>query len=217
MSRAVHLTFEGKYRGEGHPHESPPTMTGPLWILAGLAAVAGLVGIPGWQDGFGAWVAVGGEAHVASAAYFLIGASVLIAVLGIWLGRALYLPAPAREPLIRLGWFYKLLMNKYYLDDFYWKFFVRPIRDGVSAAAYWVNQHVLDGAVNGAAAGARVTARAVYDVVDQRVVDGAVNGVGIGTRRGGGLLKFIQSGDVQRYAAALFAAVALLAFLFTRF
>jgi NADH-quinone oxidoreductase subunit L len=217
MSRAVHLTFEGKYRGEGHPHESPLAMTGPLWVLAGLAVVAGFVGIPGWQDGFGAWVGVGGETHVASAAYFLIGTSVLIAALGIALGRALYMPAPAREPLTRLGWFYKLLVNKYYLDDLYWKGIVKPIRDGVSAAAYWVNQRVLDGAVNGAAVGARATARVVYDVVDQKVVDGAVNGVGIGTRRGGGLLKFIQTGDVQRYAAALFAAVALLAFLFTRF
>jgi NADH-quinone oxidoreductase subunit L len=54
-------------------------------------------------------------------------------------------------------------------------------------------------------------------VVDQKVIDGAVNGAGIGTRRGGGLLKYVQGGDVQRYAAYLFAGVALFAFLFTRF
>jgi NADH-quinone oxidoreductase subunit L len=57
----------------------------------------------------------------------------------------------------------------------------------------------------------------MYKYVDQKVIDGAVNGAGIGARRSGGLLKYLQGGDVQRYAAYLFGGVAVFAFLFTRF
>jgi NADH-quinone oxidoreductase subunit L len=217
MSRAVHLTFEGEYRGKGHPHESPPAMTVPLVILAVLSVVAGFAGVPGWQKGFGAWIGVGGETHVPSANIPLILVSVGIAAGGILLGRRMYAPAPAKEPLMKLGFFYRLLERKYYLDDFYMGVIVRPIRDAVSRAMYWINQNVIDGMVNGAAGGAKATAKGLYGFVDQKVIDGAVNGAGIGTRRGGGLLKYLQGGDVQRYAAYLFAGVALFAFLFTRF
>jgi NADH-quinone oxidoreductase subunit L len=217
MSRAVHLTFEGEYRGHEHPHESPPAMTVPLVILASLSIVAGFAGIPGWQKGFGAWIGVAGETHVPSANYALILISVGVAAGGILIGRRLYAPAPAREPLLKLGWFYRLLERKYYIDDFYMTVIVRPIRDMVSKAMYWINQNVIDGVVNGAAGAAKGTAQGLYNVVDQKVIDGAVNGAGIATRKGGGLLKYVQGGDVQRYAAYLFAGVALFAFLFTRF
>jgi NADH-quinone oxidoreductase subunit L len=214
MSRAVHLTFEGSYRGQGHPHESPPAMTGPLTVLAFFSVVAGFVGIPGVQSGFGSWVGVGGVTHVPSASIGLIVVSVLVAAGGISLGRRMYVPAPATEPLVRMGWFYRLLVNKFYLDDFYWKAIVRPIRDGVSSAMYWVNQNVLDGAVNGVARAATATADTVYDVIDQKVIDGAVNGVGFTARKTAQVRKIVQSGDVQRYAAILFAGVAVFALLF---
>jgi NADH-quinone oxidoreductase subunit L len=217
MSRALHLTFEGEYRGQGHPHESPRAMTFPLQFLGVLSVVAGFVGFPAWKHGFTAWVAVGGEIKVSSANYALIGISLIVAFAGLYLGRRMYMPAPAREPLERLGWFHTLLVNKYYLDDIYMKGIVLPIRDGISSAMYWLNQNVFDGAVNGAAHVARASAQRVYDVVDQKVIDGAVNGAGIGTRQGSRVLRYIQSGDVQRYAAVLFAGVAILAFLFTRF
>jgi NADH-quinone oxidoreductase subunit L len=113
-----------------------------------------------------------------------------------------------------MGWFYRLLVNKFYLDDFYWKAIVRPIRDGVSSAMYWVNQNVLDGAVNGVARAATATADTVYDVIDQKVIDGAVNGVGFTARKTAQVRKIVQSGDVQRYAAILFAGVAVFALLF---
>jgi NADH-quinone oxidoreductase subunit L len=217
MSRAIHLTFEGEYRGHGRPHESPPSMTVPLVILAALSVVAGFAGFPGWQKGFGAWVGVGGEVHVPDAAIALMLISVGVAIGGIALGRRMYMPAPAEEPLARLGWFYRLLQRKYYLDDFYMGAIVRPVRDFVSRAMYWINQNVIDGLVNGAAGAAKGTALGLYNSVDQKVIDGAVNGAGFTARKGGGLLKYLQGGDVQRYAAYLFAGVALFAFLFTRF
>ena len=217
MSRAVHLAFEGIYRGHEHPHESPKAMVFPLQFLAVLSIFAGLVGIPGMRHGFASWVGVGGEIVSGAANYPLIAISLAVAVLGIVVGRRMYMPAPAVDPLTKLGWFYKLLVNKYYLDDIYYKGIVYPIRDSISAAMYWLNQNVFDGAVNGSAAAARASARGLYDVVDQKVIDGAVNGAGIGARRGSTVLRYIQSGDIQRYAAILFAGVAVLALLFIRF
>ena len=215
MSRAVHLTFEGEYRGSGHPHESPRAMTTPLQILGVLSIVAGLVGVPWWSHGFAAWVGVGGETTVSTANYLLIAISLLVAVAGLYLGRRLYLPAPATEPLERLGWFHTLLVNKYYLDDLYMNGIVRPIRDQISKAMYWLNQNVFDGAVNGAAAVTRAAAQQVYTKIDQKVIDGTVNAVGIGTQDGSRFLRYIQSGDIQRYAAVLFGGVAVLVLLFT--
>ncbi len=48
MTRQVLMTFFGKPRfsEDVHPHESPKTMTTPLIVLAGLAAVAGLLNLP---------------------------------------------------------------------------------------------------------------------------------------------------------------------------
>src|SRR3954466_5017179 len=50
MFRAVFMTFWGDFRGtheqEHHLHESPPSMTVPLWVLAIGAILAGLVGLP---------------------------------------------------------------------------------------------------------------------------------------------------------------------------
>ena len=215
MSRAVHLTFEGEYRGAGHPHESPRAMTFPLQVLGVLSVVAGFVGIPAWRHGFAAWVGVGGEVKVSSANFWLIAVSLIVAVAGLYVGRVLYMPAPATEPLERLGWFHTLLVNKYYLDDLYMGAIVKPIRDGISSAMYWLNQNVFDGAVNGAAAVARAASHKIYDNIDQKVIDGTVNAVGMGTQDGSRLLRYIQSGDIQRYAAVLFAGVAVLVLLFT--
>ena len=47
-------------------------------------------------------------------------------------------------------------------------------------------------------------------VTDQKVVDGAVNEIAEVTGETGGLLRYVQSGRVQRYALLLFAAVGLL-------
>ena len=51
---------------------------------------------------------------------------------------------------------------------------------------------------------------------DQTVIDGAVNGAANIAGFTGGLLRYIQSGNVQRYAAFLFTGVVVLAIIFTR-
>ncbi len=120
-----------------------------------------------------------------------------------------------REPLRALGPAYTLLENKYFLDDIYLKGIVRPIQYKLSAGADWFNQNVLDGIVHSFAWTAKALSKAV-EVFDRRGIDGAVNGVAQTAGFVGGILRYVQSGNVQRYAAYLFAGVILLAIVFTR-
>jgi NADH-quinone oxidoreductase subunit L len=102
---------------------------------------------------------------------------------------------------------YTFLVNKYYLDDLYTDGVVGSLKGPIAQAAYWFNQNVLDGIVNGAAAIAVATGRFTYNVIDQKVVDGAVNGLGVSAEAGGGALRTVQTGKVQQYAAILFGAL----------
>jgi len=108
-----------------------------------------------------------------------------------------------------LGAGYAFLANKYYLDHLYERIIVRSIAHPISRGAYWVNQNVLDGIVNGAGIGSRKIAGWVYRNVDQKVVDGAVNGAGSAAQGAGGALQPVQSGKVNQYGALLFGAAAI--------
>ena len=218
MARACFKTFWGEYRGHGTPHESPGSMVTPLWILAGATMVVGFLGIPvigPFQD----WITVPGEEHYGfSTFYNLIVplASVGIAALAIFIGYQLFLKERWKYDILAgpFAWLYRFVENKYYLDDLYMRGIVKPVQYPISRAAYWTNQKVLDAAVNGTAAGTVATARATYKYLDQDVIDGAVNGAAGLTGMSGRLLRYIQGGNVQRYAAILFAAVAIFVALF---
>jgi NADH-quinone oxidoreductase subunit L len=112
---------------------------------------------------------------------------------------------------------HRFLLNKYYLDHLYEGTIVAGIRGPSARAAYWVNQHVIDGVVNTAGKSSAALGRLVYRYVDQDVVDGAVNGIANETGQAGGLMTYIQTGRVQRYALILFGSVGLLALLLVIF
>jgi NADH-quinone oxidoreductase subunit L len=214
MTRAVALTFFGDYRGHGHPHEAPASMTGPLVALAAATVVVGFVGAPLLGAPFNEWVFFE-EPHVGEFFYGIALVSVAAAAAGIALGWRLYGPRRQGDPMLELGPVTTLLENRYYMDDFYMKGVILPIRDRVSSAVYWSNQRILDGAVNAAGAVARGLSRVVA-WFDARVIDGAVNGAANSAGFTGGLLRYIQSGNVQRYAAFLFTGIVILAIVFTR-
>jgi NADH-quinone oxidoreductase subunit L len=215
MTRAVRLTFLGGYRGRGHPHESPRVMTAPLVVLATLTVLAGFFGAPFIQGGFKELVHFGEEAHITGFEFGLAALSIGVALAGILIGSSLYRTYRERDPLRQLGPLYTLLERKYYLDDIYLRGIVRPIQYSVSRFINWTNQRILDGLVNGSAWLTRRFGSGT-DAVDRRLVDGAVNRVAIGAGWTGGLLRYIQSGNVQRYAVILFAGVTILAVVFTR-
>jgi NADH-quinone oxidoreductase subunit L len=105
--------------------------------------------------------------------------------------------------------------NKFYLDDIYWNGIVRPTRDDLSAGVYRFDQKVLDGIVNGTATFTKAVSSGV-NWFDLKVIDGAVNGLANIAGFTGGLLRYIQSGNVQRYAVFLFTGVVVLAVIFTK-
>ena len=214
MTRAVLMTFFGEYRGHGEPHEAPRSMTGVLVALASVTVVAGLVGSPQLGAVFGKWVYFQ-ELEQALFVPWVGLVSTLAALAGILIGYALYREYRERDPLRSLGGAYTLVSNKFYLDDIYWNGIIRPVRDNLSAAVYWTNQRILDAAVNGAAALAKAFGKGVRRF-DDTVIDGIVNGLANIAGFTGGILRYIQSGNVQRYAAFLFTGVVVLAIIFTR-
>ncbi len=112
-----------------------------------------------------------------------------------------------RSRVARAG--YLFLANKYYLDHLYEKVIVRGVAHPIADAAYWINQRVLDGAVNGVGEGGKRAGNWVYDNIDQKLVDGAVNGSGFVASESGHAMQPVQSGKVNHYGALLFGAAAV--------
>jgi len=117
-----------------------------------------------------------------------------------------------RNSLARAG--YRLLANKYYLDDLYERGVVSNVSGPLARAIYWFNQNVLDGILHGVARVARVVSAIVYRDIDQRIVDGTVNASADVTKSAGATVQPIQSGRVGHYGALLFATAAVAALVF---
>ncbi|MEA2579435.1 MAG: NADH-quinone oxidoreductase subunit [Actinomycetota bacterium] len=213
--RMVWLTFFGAYEGHGHPEESPASMTGPLVFLAAATVGVGFLGSPLLHAPFFKWVYFGEPEAIHFVPWIaLLGTAAALG--GIALAYAVYKEKRERDPLEgALGPFWGLFQNRYYIDAFYMRAIIYPVRDRLSAAVYWFNQNIIDGVVNGVAALARGVSVVVY-WFDRNVIDGFVNAVGSGAEEGGGLLKYLQSGNVQWYAVGLFVGVIALTIIFVR-
>jgi NADH-quinone oxidoreductase subunit L len=160
----AHATHGHDDHGHGEPHESPMVMLVPLMILALLSIVGGFVGIGNrfehfLEPVFGSGVAEAtGEVAGRGTELLLMGVSVTVAVLGFIFAYVLYVSKPYLPQKIAnaLGGFYNAVLNKYYVDEFYAKLFVKPLIDG-STSILWqgVDRKVIDDTVNNAAEGAR--------------------------------------------------------------
>jgi NADH-quinone oxidoreductase subunit L len=215
-ARMVRLTFFGTYEGHGHPHESPPSMTGPLVALAGATVVVGFLGAaPVLHGPFFKWVFFEEPEKITFVPWIaLVGT--IAALGGIYVALVTYRERTAIDPLQpALGPMWNVLQNRFFIDSFYMTAIIYPVRDRLSAWVNWFNQNVLDGAVNGTAALARGLSRAVA-WFDRMIIDGFVNGVGETAGEAGGLLKYIQSGNVQWYAVGLFVGVIALTIVFIK-
>ena len=222
MARVLWLVFGGEFRGHGHPHESGPTMAWPLILLAVPAALIGFINLPFDRfhaSGFSAWTMFSLEYFEGHPAIFNLPLAIvatLLALVGLGVGTLVYRQVPEREPMLRMGLFSKVLVNKYYLDHLYTDAITRTaIRDKLAPAAYWFNDKVIDRIVFGAGAFAGWLGRSTYDNADQRVIDGALNGLagGVGFM-GREVFRKFQSGNVQLYAGAMFAGVFIFAVAF---
>ena len=168
--RAIFLAFFGKYRGEAHPHESPVVMIAPLAVLAALSLAGGyLFKVP---EFLAPLFPLAAEGHDTGP----VVVSVVFGLAGIALAWLFYVARPGLPDALAASFsgLYKLIYNKYFVDEIYAAVVVDPVVAG-SREVLWKG-------------------------VDVAVIDGAVNGVGTRSQRLGGLLKRLQSGNIRSYA-----------------
>ncbi len=200
MFRMVTLTFFGKPRYDEkhiHPHESAPTMTIPLIILAALSVVGGFIGMPGiygmpaylkdWlnpifsksTDVLSIIHPVEEPSHTVE--FILVGLAILASVIGIVLAYKKYSKKTVFEPETGFG---KVLENKYYVDEAYDKVIVNPI-EKTSEGFLW-------------------------KIFDIKIIDGAVNGIARYISNISFDWRKIQTGIIQDYTAISVAGVVLI-------
>jgi proton-translocating NADH-quinone oxidoreductase chain L len=121
---------------------------------------------------------------------------------------------PEEDPTFKMGVLSTALVNKYGFDAFGFRYIVVPVRDRLATWASWSSNEVLDGMVAGTGRATKQLAMATYQVADQRVIDGGINGAAFSAAWWSDRLRRLQSGDVQRYAAALVAGVIVLVLAF---
>ncbi|HET6597823.1 MAG TPA: NADH-quinone oxidoreductase subunit L [Anaerolineales bacterium] len=219
--RQITLTFLGEPRTPEaeHARETPWTMTLPLIVLSVFAVGYGWVGIPEHFPLLGGLVPswlhefVGGtlSEHPEAVEFNIIPllTSLVVALGGLYLGWVTYRNV---RSLAQDRFQIPLLKNKYYVDEFYDRVFVKP--------AYWFAENV------------------VYKFMDQGVIDGILHLFGPFTDRFGSFirnyfdlpvinrffgdgsaevtytagekLRFLQTGRIQQYlmlALVLFLAI----------
>lgn len=162
--RLIYLTFYSNPRYDAshvHPHESPKTMTVPLIILAVLSVIGGFVGLPAviGSNSIGEFLdpvfekakPLIAEHHLgASTEIILIVVSVAVALLSIYLSYRAY-AGEYKVRKISQGAFYKIVQNKYYVDEFYNAVIVVPLKKLSDLFYKIMDLKVIDGAVNGTA------------------------------------------------------------------
>lgn len=209
MFRLTFSTFHGEFKlgkkikeavgAEKFLHESPATMTIPLWVLAIASVAGGFLGVPN----FLVETFTGESAHVnllhtwlepIAANYPIVMGKALewglmlfavaIAAGGVYVAYRMYAHGQQEESdaavARRFGGLYEVWNEKYNLDEIYEGLIARPI--------------------------VRLSERGLA-VFDMKVLDGFVNGVGGTVRLFGSLLRYIQTGVVTNYALFLIVGV----------
>ncbi len=178
MTRQVIMVFFGEVRWDSHaedhgahgefkPHESPPIMLVPLVVLAGLAAVLGVIQLPslgfipdGWRYRLSDWlhpILEFGEADIKTTSAYsnmtlLAVLATVVALVGIAVAYLIYQRQAIRpiEPeVLAEGWYYDRTISG---------FMGGPGRRAFEATAEF-DRRVVDGAVTGTATGALALGR----------------------------------------------------------
>ncbi len=196
MLRAFMLAFGGKggsfgglwggpYRGEGTVHESPPTMTIPLILLAIPSVIAGY------------WFGFFGYVHAGAPGLNLgtilsdwkTWAGVVVALIGLGWAYTLYgrfewariNEVVQNNAVLRVS--HQILLRKFYIDDLY-NILIKYVVLGLCHIAAAFDNYIVDGIVNGVAGLVRISGRD---------------------------LSHVETGKVQSYMAGFFGGVAVLA------
>jgi len=197
--RALFVAFTGQPRDwplYEKAHESPAIMTLPLAVLAILALLGGVLGLPavlGAPNLIAEWLAPVFGAHGAAAKHevsvamewLLLGISAAVALAGIALAYWFYVvrtDIPARLA-VALRPAFTFLANKCYLDDGY---------DAVCVQ------------------GGRQLAQWLAQGLDKAAIDGIIDGGARLLARGGARLTQFEDGHIPHYALGMFVGALLL-------
>jgi NADH-quinone oxidoreductase subunit L len=198
--RAFFLAFHGESHVDPkvahHMHKPGASMTGPVAILAVLAALGGYIQYIGGSGAIDRWLAPVFDRYtqpvpmVAGAEQLqqpLMVVSVTLGLLGILVAYLMYVVFPQSSKAVG-RWYpnlYRLLLNKYYIDELYSLIFVRTGR--------WVGG-VLSGGIDGF------------------LTDGIVRGTARTVQSSALGLRRLQSGFVRDYALAILGGATLILF-----
>lgn len=210
MTRLMALTFWGKSRvsKDVHPHESPLVMTIPLMVLGLLSVIGGWIGIPHvighvlghipnfWEH----WLApvitklpeAEGIVHSAAEEWALMGVSVSLAAVSALVAFIMYTrkEGAADKVANAMGPVYKIVDNKYYVDEAYFGGIINPLVHASRNLWQYVDVNVVD----------KITYKAT-DLV----------------RGGGTFVKSLQNGNMQQYAMyVVLGVVVALSFMLMR-
>ena len=197
-----------------HIHESPRIMTVPLMVLAIASVLGGYLGVPHLLGGANhiheflapvlggaepakahagitllsqAW-ASGGEAggHSAALEFLMMAVSVVIALIGIGIAYLFYVKNPAlpKQFAENFRGLYKLVFNKYYIDELYEALFVKSLK-GLGIG--------------------------LWKGFDDFIIDGTVNGIAYLVGWISSVMRRIQTGLVQNYAFSMIIGGVILA------
>jgi NADH-quinone oxidoreductase subunit L len=197
-SRAPKVAHDDHSHGHSHgAHESPWIMLVPLIILAILSLIGGWVGVPSALGGHNEIQhflspAIGAPQEAAegsrSLELLLAAVSVAVGAIGWFFAHLLYFAKPELPAQLaaKVRGLYSLLLNKYWVDEFYGAIVVTPL--------LLVSRYVLKG------------------LFDTGVITGGGLAAGYATQGLGSLVQRVQSGNIRSYAGwlALGAAALLL-------
>ncbi|MCX7723737.1 MAG: NADH-quinone oxidoreductase subunit L [Thermodesulfovibrio sp.] len=182
--RVLFVAFHGNFRGTQHEfnhiHESPPIMTVPLIVLAICSIFVGYFSIPSLLE-----PVVGKPVLTVSHEQekFVMIMSTIAGLTGISVAGYVYIIKPAiSEKLTKsFSGVYKLLWNKYYVDELYYFIFVKP--------TLWISEKFIE------------------KFTDLKVIEGIVNGIPNLIYRLGLFIRPIQTGQFQQYAIFMIGGI----------
>lgn len=197
MFRMLFVTFYGKFRGtheqEHHLHESPPSMTIPLIILAFFSIVGGLLGLPEFWH-FTNWMSENLDSVILRShrskldhetEWMLMGLAVIAAAASIYAAYEIYKKnglVPDEREYAKTKW-KNTIYHKFYIDEIYDALIRKPI-DYLSGI--------------------------FHKIFDIQIFDNIVNGVSTFTRNAGSYARLIQNGNIGFYFIGMVIAVAVI-------
>ncbi len=214
MTRQMYMVFAGKWRGgdaghdhghhSGEPHEVSWNMWLPIAVLAVFALLLGWFGSPWVGNPFHHYVDP--DTHLEHHGWQIVmGASVAVGLLGILVGWLVYGrkklehatdPDPLESPL------WKVLNNKWYVDEFYEATIIR-LTMACGVLFRLLDKLVVDGILHAIVWVTKAISQLFRWVGDELLINGGFDAGCESVRGSGGWLGKLQSGRVQGYFAVL--------------